>query len=66
MSLTMNTEHISPTANFILQKKAFLSFLYTINSIVIYENSATTRTANQLTGTANQFQNCVAVTAYYC
>ena len=41
MSLNLNTEHISPATDFTLKKKAFLSFLYTMNSTAIYENTAT-------------------------
>jgi len=31
-----------------------------------YKCDDKSRIANQLRGTANQFQNCVAVTAHYC
>jgi len=64
----VNTENV-PKVDFSIEKPSiFIIFLHTLNCLAIY-TSATTNAenfANQLRDSANQFQNCVAVTAHYC
>jgi len=60
----VNTENV-PKVDFSIEKPGIfiIFFLHTLNCLAMTNAE---NFANQLRGIANQFQNCVAVTANYC